>query len=96
MKLLLIEDEKELAISIQHYLTGKDFVCEWADNIATALEKINSPGWADKNSAICNRFISLDTKTLRCANAGQVKNCMINMVKKYFIKSMISFARYLI
>lgn len=41
MKLLLIEDEKELAISIQQYLTGKDFVCEWANNAKDAVAKIS-------------------------------------------------------
>jgi len=30
MKLLLIEDEQELANSIQSYLTGNNFVCELA------------------------------------------------------------------
>ncbi len=40
MKLLLIEDEKELAIGIQKYLTDKDFVCEWANNTKAALDKI--------------------------------------------------------
>ena len=40
MKLLLIEDEKELALSIQKYLTDKDFVCEWANNTKDALDKI--------------------------------------------------------
>ena len=41
MKLLLIEDEKELALSIQKYLTGKDFVCEWVNNKKEAIEKIS-------------------------------------------------------
>lgn len=41
MKLLLIEDEKDLAVSIQKYLTGKDFVCEWADNLKEAIDKIS-------------------------------------------------------
>jgi len=41
MKLLLIEDEKELAQSIQKYLTGKDFVCEWVDNAKAAIDKIS-------------------------------------------------------
>ena len=41
MKLLLIEDEKELALSIQKYLTDKDFVCEWADNAKAAIDKIS-------------------------------------------------------
>lgn len=41
MKLLLIEDERELAVSIQKYLTDKDFVCEWANNTTTAIDKIS-------------------------------------------------------
>ena len=41
MKLLLIEDEKELALSIQKYLTDKDFVCEWVYNKKDAIEKIS-------------------------------------------------------
>lgn len=41
MKLLLIEDEKELALSIQKYLTDKDFVCEWVYNKKEAIEKIS-------------------------------------------------------
>ena len=41
MKLLLIEDEKELALSIQKYLTGKDFVCEWVFHKKDAIEKIS-------------------------------------------------------
>lgn len=41
MKLLLIEDEKELALSIQKYLTNKDFVCEWVNNAKAALDKIS-------------------------------------------------------
>lgn len=41
MKLLLIEDEKELALSIQKYLTNKDFVCEWVYNKKDAIEKIS-------------------------------------------------------
>lgn len=40
MKLLLVEDEKELALSIQNYLTGKDFVCEWVSNKKDAIDKI--------------------------------------------------------
>ncbi|MEO7174778.1 MAG: response regulator transcription factor [Saprospiraceae bacterium] len=42
MKLLLIEDEHELANSIQRYLTGKDFVCELANNVKSAFDKISS------------------------------------------------------
>ncbi|HOZ77850.1 MAG TPA: response regulator transcription factor [Ferruginibacter sp.] len=41
MKLLLIEDEKELALSIQKYLTHKDFVCEWVYKKQDAIEKIS-------------------------------------------------------
>lgn len=41
MKLLLIEDEQELANSIQTYLTGNSFVCEWASNTKTAIDKIS-------------------------------------------------------
>ena len=41
MKLLLIEDEKELALSIQKYLANKDFVCEWVNNKKDAIEKIS-------------------------------------------------------
>ena len=41
MKLLLIEDEHELANSIQTYLTGNSFVCEWANNAKSAIDKIS-------------------------------------------------------
>ena len=41
MKLLLIEDEKELALSIKKYLTDKDFVCEWVNNNKDAIDKIS-------------------------------------------------------
>ena len=41
MKLLLIEDEKELATSIQKYLTNKDFVCECVNNKKDAIDKIS-------------------------------------------------------
>jgi DNA-binding response OmpR family regulator len=40
MKILLIEDEHELAKSIIDYLAVNDFVCEWADNLFTALGNI--------------------------------------------------------
>jgi DNA-binding response OmpR family regulator len=40
MKLLLIEDEQELSNSIQTYLTGNNFVCEWATNAKSAIDKI--------------------------------------------------------
>jgi len=41
MKLLLIEDEVELAKSIQDYLNNNDFVCEWAKNFSSAVDKIS-------------------------------------------------------
>ncbi len=41
MKLLLIEDEIELAKSIQHFLNQNDFVCEWANNLHSAIDKIS-------------------------------------------------------
>lgn len=41
MKLLLIEDEHELALSIQNYLSGNEYVCEWAANYTTASSKIS-------------------------------------------------------
>ena len=42
MKILLIEDEQELANSIQNYLTGNDFICEYASNTKTAIDKISN------------------------------------------------------
>ena len=41
MKILLIEDEKELAKSIQSYLNDNEFVCEWAAGFSAAMEKIS-------------------------------------------------------
>ncbi len=41
MKLLLVEDETELAVSIQQYLTNNDFVCEWAKDTKAALERVS-------------------------------------------------------
>lgn len=40
MKLLVIEDERELSISICSYLANEQFICEQALDYATALEKI--------------------------------------------------------
>jgi len=40
MKLLLIEDEPELAGEIINYLSGHGFRCEWAKNLEDALEKV--------------------------------------------------------
>lgn len=42
MKILLIEDEQELANSIQSYLTGNNFLCELAINVKMALDKIST------------------------------------------------------
>ncbi|RUT72854.1 response regulator transcription factor [Ancylomarina longa] len=42
MKLLLVEDEKELAVSIQDYLANNDFICEWVMDIHQATDKITS------------------------------------------------------
>lgn len=39
MKLLIIEDEKELAESIASYMKGEDYRCEIAPDFNTALEK---------------------------------------------------------
>lgn len=40
MKILLIEDERELAKSIQAYLNDNEYVCEWADSYSAAIDKI--------------------------------------------------------
>jgi DNA-binding response OmpR family regulator len=42
MKLLLIEDEAELAKSIQAYLSSNDFVCEWVKDYASAIDRITA------------------------------------------------------
>jgi DNA-binding response OmpR family regulator len=42
MKILLIEDEIELAKSIREYLISNDFVCEWAKNKREAMDKITA------------------------------------------------------
>lgn len=41
MKLLIIEDEKDLSDSICHYLASAQFICETAYDFHTALEKIS-------------------------------------------------------
>ncbi|HUP12954.1 MAG TPA: response regulator transcription factor [Niastella sp.] len=41
MKILIIEDEKELASSIGAYLTGEQYLCEYAISFKEALEKID-------------------------------------------------------
>ncbi|MEO8769755.1 MAG: response regulator transcription factor [Ferruginibacter sp.] len=42
MKILIIEDEKELARSIATYLKGEEYICEMATDYKTALEKTDS------------------------------------------------------
>ena len=42
MKVLLIEDEKNLANNIQDYLNDHALLCEWTENIAGALDKIQA------------------------------------------------------
>lgn len=41
MKILIIEDEKELASSIGAYLTGEQYLCEYGGTFKEALEKIS-------------------------------------------------------
>lgn len=41
MKILIIEDEKELSESIATYLKGEDYVCEVASTFDKALEKLS-------------------------------------------------------
>jgi len=41
MKILIIEDEKELSVSISRYLSTEQFFCEAAYDYDTALEKIS-------------------------------------------------------
>lgn len=40
MKILIVEDEAELAKDIVGYLGNQDYLCEWASDFATAEEKI--------------------------------------------------------
>jgi len=41
MKLLLVEDEPDLAKGIRDYLKGNDFVCEWVNTAASAINKLS-------------------------------------------------------
>ncbi|MCB9222585.1 MAG: response regulator transcription factor [Crocinitomicaceae bacterium] len=41
MKILIIEDEKELARDIKSFLASEDYLCESANNYADAIEKIH-------------------------------------------------------
>lgn len=40
MKILIIEDETELAKSISEYLSGENYICEFASTFVKAMEKI--------------------------------------------------------
>lgn len=40
MKILIVEDEKELSQSMSEYLSGEQFICEQAFDFQTAVEKI--------------------------------------------------------
>lgn len=40
MKILIIEDETDLAMSICQYLSEHDFLCEWVNTKALALDKV--------------------------------------------------------
>jgi DNA-binding response OmpR family regulator len=42
MKVLLVEDESQLANNIVRYLAGSDIICEWAKDAASAVERIIS------------------------------------------------------
>ena len=41
MKLLIVEDESELAKDISEFLSGQNYLCELASNYQDAIEKIN-------------------------------------------------------
>ncbi|MBB5638022.1 DNA-binding response OmpR family regulator [Pedobacter cryoconitis] len=41
MKILIIEDEIELAVSISTYLSGENYICELAANFNQAMDKIS-------------------------------------------------------
>ena len=41
MKILIIEDEIDIATSIKNYLSSNDFVCESANSLKVAIEKID-------------------------------------------------------
>ena len=41
MKILIIEDQKEISDSISDYLSNEQFICERAYTFQTALEKIS-------------------------------------------------------
>src|ERR1700730_6678874 len=42
MKILIIEDEKELSNSIVTYLKRENYICDTADNIRTGMDKMEA------------------------------------------------------
>jgi len=42
MKILIIEDETELARSISEYLSGENYICEFAPTFSEAMEKVEA------------------------------------------------------
>ncbi|KQK26204.1 two-component system response regulator [Chryseobacterium aquaticum] len=42
MKILIIEDETELAKSISEYLSGENYICEFAPTFSEAMDKIDT------------------------------------------------------
>ncbi len=42
MKILIIEDETELARDMAKYLTNEQYLCEWASDYPMAMEKVNA------------------------------------------------------
>lgn len=42
MKILIIEDEAELAKSISDYLSGESYLCEFASTFSDAMDKIET------------------------------------------------------
>lgn len=41
MKILIIEDEKELADNIGNYLSGESYICEYANTFSKAIDKVD-------------------------------------------------------
>lgn len=41
MKILIVEDNRELAQSMLYYLEGERYICEWAGNFEEAAEKLS-------------------------------------------------------
>ena len=45
MKILIVEDEKELALGIAEYLAGQGYRCEFAETFRQAVDKISAFGY---------------------------------------------------